>query len=49
MVSRFSCFRIIARTMEEMDMQMPEPTVDLAKIRREYHQALRASKSGKSK
>jgi len=30
--------QIIAGTMEEMDMQMPKPTVDLAKIRREYHE-----------
>src|SRR5438094_110406 len=36
--------QIIARTMEEMDMQTPKPTVDLAKIRREYHQAKEASK-----
>ena len=31
--------QIIAETMEDMKMQMPKPTVDLAKIRREYHQA----------
>jgi len=31
--------QIIARTMEEMDMQMPKPTVDIAKMRRDYHQA----------
>jgi PPK2 family polyphosphate:nucleotide phosphotransferase len=31
--------QIIARTMEEMNMQMPKPTVDIAKIRHEYHQA----------
>jgi hypothetical protein len=25
--------------MEGMDMQLPKPTVNLAEIRREYHQA----------
>jgi len=34
-----SISQIIARTMEEMDMKMPQPTVNLAEIRREYHQA----------
>ena len=38
--------QIIARTMEEMHMQMPKPSVDLVKIRREYHQA---SDSGRRK
>jgi Polyphosphate kinase 2 (PPK2) len=41
--------QILVRTMEEMDMQMPKPTVDLAKIRREYHQAVRESQSGSGK
>jgi PPK2 family polyphosphate:nucleotide phosphotransferase len=40
---------IIARTMEDLDMQMPKLTVDLAKIRREYHQAEDESKSGRKK
>lgn len=31
--------QIIARTMEEMNMQFPKPTVNLAEIRRKYHQA----------
>jgi PPK2 family polyphosphate:nucleotide phosphotransferase len=31
--------QIIVREMEEMDMQLPKPTVNLAEIRREYHQA----------
>ncbi len=31
--------QIIIRQMEEMDMQLPKPTVNLAEIRREYHQA----------
>jgi len=34
-----SISQIITRTMEEMDMQMPKPTVNLAEIRRKYHQA----------
>ena len=38
--------QIIAETMEEMKMQLPKPTVDLAKIRREYHQAKDEGKSG---
>jgi hypothetical protein len=41
--------QIIARTMEDMKMQMPKPTADLAKIRREYHQAEDEGKSGRSK
>jgi PPK2 family polyphosphate:nucleotide phosphotransferase len=41
--------QIIVRTMEEMDMQMPKPTVDLAKIRREYHEAADKSKSRRTK
>jgi PPK2 family polyphosphate:nucleotide phosphotransferase len=31
--------QILVRQMEGMDMQLPEPTVNLAEIRREYHQA----------
>src|SRR6266404_3223026 len=34
-----SISQIIARTMEEMDMQFPKPTVNLTEIRRKYHQA----------
>jgi PPK2 family polyphosphate:nucleotide phosphotransferase len=41
--------QIISRTIEEMGMQMPKPTVDLAKIRREYHQAEDESKSRPTK
>ena len=41
--------QIIARTMEDMKMQMPKPTADLAKIRQEYHQAEDEGKSGRSK
>lgn len=31
--------QIIVRQMEDMDMQLPKPTVNLTEIRREYHQA----------
>src|SRR5204862_6632093 len=41
--------QIMYRPMEEMGMQMPKPTVDLAKIRREYHQAEDESKSRPTK
>src|SRR5438874_12509637 len=34
-----SISQIIARQTEEMDMQFPKPTVNLAEIRRKYHQA----------
>jgi len=41
--------QIITRTMEEMNMQLPKPTVNLADIRRKYHQAVAEEKSGQSK
>jgi len=44
-----SISQIIARTMEEMDMQFPKPTVNLAEIRRKYHQAAGKERSGGSK
>jgi PPK2 family polyphosphate:nucleotide phosphotransferase len=31
--------QIIVRQMDDMNMQLPKPTVNLAEIRREYHQA----------
>jgi PPK2 family polyphosphate:nucleotide phosphotransferase len=31
--------QIIVRQMKEMDMQLPKPTVNIAEIRRQYHQA----------
>jgi hypothetical protein len=31
--------QIIVQQMEAMGMEFPKPTVDLAQIRREYHQA----------
>ena len=31
--------QIIVREWKQMDMQLPKPTVNLAEIRREYHQA----------
>jgi len=37
--------QIIVRQMEEMDMQLPKPTVNLAEIRREYHQAENGEKA----
>ena len=44
-----SISQIITRTMEEMNMQLPKPTVNLAEIRREYHQAADEEKSGRKK
>jgi PPK2 family polyphosphate:nucleotide phosphotransferase len=41
--------QIITRAMEEMNMQMPKPTVNLTEIRRQYHQAAGEGKSGRSK
>ena len=31
--------QIIIRTLEELDMKLPEPVVDIARIRRQYHAA----------
>ena len=31
--------KIITRTLEDLQMKLPEPTVDIAEIRREYHAA----------
>jgi len=44
-----SISQIITRTMEEMNMQIPKPTANLAEIRRKYHQAAGEQKSGGSK
>ena len=41
--------QIIVRQMEDLDMQLPKPTVNLAEIRREYHQAARGEKSDRRK
>jgi PPK2 family polyphosphate:nucleotide phosphotransferase len=41
--------QIIVRQLEDMDMQLPKPTVDLAEIRREYHRATEPEKSGRRK
>jgi PPK2 family polyphosphate:nucleotide phosphotransferase len=41
--------QIIVRQMEDLNMQLPDPTVDLAEIRREYHQAARKEKSDRQK
>ena len=40
---------IIVRQMEAMDMQFPKPTVNLAEIRRAYHQAQDGEKAGRRK
>jgi len=41
---------IIVSTMEGMDFQVPEPTVDIAEIRRKYHSAVAEGKqAGKSR
>jgi PPK2 family polyphosphate:nucleotide phosphotransferase len=37
--------QIIVRQMEDMDMQFPKPTVNLAEIRRKYHQAVKEEKA----
>jgi PPK2 family polyphosphate:nucleotide phosphotransferase len=44
-----SISQIITRTMEEMNMQFPKPTVNLAEIRRKYHHAADEEKSNRSK
>jgi PPK2 family polyphosphate:nucleotide phosphotransferase len=31
--------QIVARTLENLDMELPEPTVDIVRIRRQYHAA----------
>ncbi len=41
--------RIVADTMGDLGMKMPKPTVDLEKIRREYHAAADAKSSQKRK
>jgi PPK2 family polyphosphate:nucleotide phosphotransferase len=38
--------QIVADTMEDLGMAYPKPAVDLAKIRREYHAAQKAAKTG---
>jgi len=44
-----SISQIIARTMEEMKMQFPKPTVNLGEIRRKYHQAADEERSNRTK
>jgi len=41
--------QIIVRQMEAMGMQFPKPTVNVAEIRREYHQAASPEKPNRSK
>jgi hypothetical protein len=31
--------QIVTRTLEDLDMKVPEPAVDIAEIRRKYHAA----------
>ncbi len=40
--------RILREAMEDMDPQMPEPTVDLKEIRKRYHKARRAERKEQS-
>jgi PPK2 family polyphosphate:nucleotide phosphotransferase len=37
--------QIISRTLEQLDMKLPEPAVDIARIRRRYHEAEVGSKA----
>jgi PPK2 family polyphosphate:nucleotide phosphotransferase len=39
--------RIIAETLEGIDMKMPQPTVDLEAIRKQYHAAVEEMRKGK--
>src|SRR5213595_1005979 len=41
--------QIIIQQMKDMDMQFPKPTVNLAEIRRKYHQAVDQEKSDRRK
>jgi PPK2 family polyphosphate:nucleotide phosphotransferase len=41
--------QIITRTLEDLDMKMPEPSVDIAAIRRKYHAAAEEEKASKRK
>jgi len=41
--------QIMVRRIEDMDIQVPKPTVNLAEIRREYHQAADGNKSNRRK
>jgi len=40
--------KIVAATMEDLEMQLPKPQVDLGVIRREYHQAAEEGNSSKT-
>ena len=41
--------QIIVREMQDMDMQLPKPTVNLDEIRREYHQSQDGENAGRRK
>ena len=38
--------QIIVDTMEKLGIELPEPTVDIAGIRRKYHEAVERSTTG---
>jgi hypothetical protein len=41
--------QIIADTLEDLKLAFPQPTVDLADIRRKYHAAAKEEKGAKKK
>jgi PPK2 family polyphosphate:nucleotide phosphotransferase len=41
--------QIIAQTLEDLKMKLPQPTVDIAAIRKKYHAAAAAEKKSKAK
>src|SRR5271166_2927774 len=45
----FAVSQILADTMEELKLAFPPPSVDLAAVRRKYHEALEEEKGGKKK
>ena len=41
--------QIVAATLEDLGMKMPQPHVDLAAIRKQYHQAAEKESKGEKK
>jgi len=41
--------QIILRAIEDMDMQLPKPIINLAEVRRKYHQGADREKSDRRK
>jgi hypothetical protein len=41
--------QIIVETMEKLGIELPEPTVNIADIRRKYHEAVEEEKKAGSK